>query len=454
MRRNRIVAQVAQSELNLGALAQVLPPALVCEVLAGAGKAAKRVRKLPPDLVAWLVVAMGVFRGLSITNVLAQIAETFGATVRWGSAELPHATAIAEARDRLGWEVMRTLFSRLGAALSQKHESAARWRGLVVRALDGCTFLAPDSKANEREFGRPGTSRGGAKSGFPQVRAVFVLGVFTHVVTQIVFAPYRDHSELKTAQELAGGLERGTLVLMDRLYYSFAWLSGLVSRHVHVLVRAKTGRGALKPKTKRRLADGSALAVLRVPRNLRSRPLPREIEVRVIRYRAKGFRPMLLVTTLLSPEAYPADEVGALYHDRWEIELGCREIKTYQVGVRVAFRSKTPSRVLQEAYGLFVAYNCIRGLMADAAALRGVEPRRLSFVSCLHRIRAATIAFNGDARAAYERLIDDLARCPTDPRRVGRRCPRAVKVKMSKWPRKRPGLKTVATSRPRRSAAR
>lgn len=132
----------------------------------------------------------------------------------------------------------------------------------------------------------------------------------------------------------------------------------------------------------------------------------------------------------------------------WDVELGCREIKTHQVGTRVAFRSKTPARVLQEAYGLFVAYNCVRGLMAEAAALEGVEPRRLSFVACLERIRAAVIAFDGtDPDRAYERLLASLAGCVLPPRREGRRCPRAVKIKMSNWPRKRPGSKTVASTR-------
>jgi hypothetical protein len=446
------MSRLSETEFNLAALAKVLPPALVSEVLVAAGKTAKRVRKLTPDLVTWLVVGLSIFRDLSITSVLGQVADTFGAAVRWGAAELPHATTIAEARDRLGWEALRTLFRRLAAALSAKHEPEVLWHGLAPRALDGATFLTPDSKANEDAFGRPGTSRGGAKSGFPQLRAVLVLSVFNHLVTQVCFAPYTC-SELKTAEMLAAQLERGTLLLMDRLYYSFAWLAGLVSRETQFLCRAKTGKMALKPKTLKRLADGSVLAELPAPKALkRKHPcLPEAITVRVIKYRAKGFRPLTIVTTLLSPETYPAADIGALYHDRWEIELGIREIKTHQIGTRVAFRSRTPTRVLQEAYGLLVAYNCVRGLMAEAAALKGVEPRRLSFVACLHLIRAAVIAFDGsDVDGAYDRLLVNLASCVLPPRRKGRRCPRAVKVKMSKWPRKRPGTETVARSRSRR----
>jgi hypothetical protein len=452
MRRNRVgadLARVHETEIALGALTKVLSREVVAEALAAAGKVAKRACKLPPELVAWLVVGMGLFRAVSVQGVLARVVEGLGYSVRFSLADLPHTTTIAEARDRLGWEVVRSIFVRLAESLAAKHEPASLWHGLVVRALDGCTFLVPDSPANDEAFGRPGAARGGAKSGFPQTRAVLVLGVFTHVVTQAIFAPYRE-SEMATAAKLADELTRGTLLLMDRLYYSYGWLVTLLSRRVLFVVRAKTGYRVLTPKKRRRLSDGSWLARLAVPKTLASRSpgVRKAIEVRVINYKAKGFRPLTLVTTLLSAEEYPAAEIGALYHDRWEIELGCREIKTYQLGVPVAFRSKTPDRVRQEAFGLLLAYNCVRGLMAEAAAELGVEPRRLGFVACLERIRAAIIAFDGqNSERFYARLLLSLGTCLLPKRRVGRRCPRAVKVKMSKFPRKRPGVKAVARSR-------
>lgn len=443
------LSRLSETEFALGALTRVLSRDAVAEALASAGKVAKRACKLPPELVAWLVVAMGIFRGLSIQNVLARVVEGLGMPVRFDLTELPHSTTIAEARDRLGWQVLSSIFSSLAKALAEKHEPARLWHGLVVRALDGVTFLVPDSKANDEAFGRPGVSRGGAKSAFPQLRAVLVLGVFTHVVTHAVLAPYGEY-ELALAGKLADELTPGTLLLMDRLYYSFAWLATLNARGVPFVVRAKTGKLALKRKTIRRLLDGSVLAKLTArPALKRANPLlPGTLVVRVVKYRAKGFRPLTVVTTLLDPEKFPAAEVGALYRERWEIELGCREIKTHQVGTRVAFRSKTPDRVRQEAFGLLIAFNCVRGLMAEAAAERGVEPRRLSFVACLERIRVAIVLFDpADADRFFTRLLLALGRCVLPPRRAGRRCPRAVKIKMSKWPRKRPGSNAVAASR-------
>ena len=458
MRRIRPVetelAGLADTKFEIAALAKILSPTVVGETLAAAGKVAQRVRKLPPEVVTWLVVGMGLFRGLSIENVLARVGEGLGSVVRWGAAELPCATAITHARDRLGWDVVRTIFRGLAEFLTKKHESVAAWRGHVVNVLDGSCFLVPDSAANDAEFGRPGTTRGGARSAYPSMRSVLVVGAWTHLIRHAVLGPYRV-GELTLAAELVPDLEPGTVLLMDRAYFSYAWLAGIAARGVQFVVRAKLGSRALKLAKLRRLGNGDARGLLRIPPSLkRKRPdLPDALEVRVVTYTVKtrgGRRTIKLVTSLLATKEkdYPADEIASLFRDRWEGELSFRELKTHQVEKRVAFRSKTPDRVRQEAWGLLVAYNCVRGLMAEAAEFKALQPRRLSFVDCLTRARAAVRTLAGrDPAGVYEQLLADMATCVLPKRRVGRNCPRAVKIKMSNYPRKRPGLKTVAPSR-------
>src|SRR5262249_33431046 len=135
------------------------------------------------------------------------------------------------------------------------------------------------------------------------------LGVFTHVVTQVILAPYRE-CELMTAAKLADELTPGTLLLMDRLYYAYEWLAGLMSRSVPFVVRAQTGKLALKIRKGQRPDDGSFAARLVRSYGLRHRAGLRDtLEVRMIRYRADGFRPLTVVTTLLSCEEFPATEV-------------------------------------------------------------------------------------------------------------------------------------------------
>lgn len=440
----------------LAAFANVLPVDLVEAAIQEKGVQAQRVRSLPPMVVAWLVVGMGLFRRLSVPNVLRRIRESLGDSLQWGPAELPHSTSITQARDRLGWETVRLIFRKLADLLCSQHAPAFLWRGLPVYALDGTSFKAADTEENDAVFGRPGASRG--KSGFPQLRAIVLMGAWTHLIAEVVLGPWSIGETKLAAEHLLGRLKANTLILMDRAYFAFGWLRDLDAKGTFFVVRVKTGSRALKLKRGKRLGPGEYLGYLLCPPYLRRqrKDLPELLEVRIVTYQRKGYRPVTVVTNLLDRVAYPAKEVGALYHDRWEVELGYRELKIHLGEERVLFRSKKPERVLQEAYGLLLAYNCVRALMAEAAAEVGTEPRFLSFVDCLERIRWAV---RDMARAApahwatlHADLVTDLSLCRLPPRRSERRCDRAVKIKMSNFPLKRRGRR-AATSRNRQTKA-
>ena len=109
---DRDLAQLGESTPSLAAVSKIFSPELVRETLTELGKNEERLRKLPAVVVTWLVVAMGLFRGLSINNVLRRIVEGLPG-LRWGVAEIPCSTAISHARDRLGWELVRALFQRV-----------------------------------------------------------------------------------------------------------------------------------------------------------------------------------------------------------------------------------------------------------------------------------------------------------------------------------------------------
>jgi hypothetical protein len=350
---------------------------------------------------------------------------------------------------------MQFLSEGLARILAKKHRAATTWRDLPVYALDGSCFLVPDEKANDDYFGRAGSSRGG-KSGFPQMRVVLWIAAFTHLVVQAALGPYKT-GEMTLAETLLPLIEPGSLTLMDRAYWAFAWLASLVLKKAFFLVRVKTGKNALKYVKTKRLGHNEWLATVTIPEYLK--PLMPEllqtIEVRLVRCKVKGYPRLLLATNLLDPVKYPAEEIARLYYERWQAELAYREIKVYQAAEKaVTFRSHTPERVKQEFYGLLVAYNCVRALMAEAAQEVGCDPRRLSFAASLERITATIPLFAFASPEVHTeilaRLRIDLGTCRLPAKRMGRRCPRAVKIKMSKWPRKRPGV----ASKQRPSAAR
>lgn len=438
-------------QFELAAFTKVLPVSTVLKVLEEVDALQERRRKLPSEVVLWLLVGMGLFRGLSIPNALRRVVAGLTGLVAWGPAEVPCSTALAHARDRLGFDAVREIFRRLADVLFGRYAQTTTWRGLGVYVLDGVCFMVPDSKKNDDAFGRAGVTRGGA-SGFPQLRGVLLVAAWSHLVVRAAFGAYRK-GEITLAFDLVPQLPSGALLLLDRGYYAYVFLVQLLRRETFFVVRAKTKGRCMAPKTTKRLGPNDVLARLQLPPSTKwknpSLDLPPTLDVRVVTYKKKGWPAVKLVTNLLDPERYPAEAIAELYHDRWEIELSYREIKTHLVANQVAFRSKTPTRVLQEAYGLLLAYDCVRALMADAAIDAGVQPRALSFTSCLERIRVAlpSLAAANDKDAALRDLLDDLARCLLPQRRAGRSCPRVVKIKMSHFPRKRPAVQVRSRSR-------
>lgn len=198
-------------------------------------------------------------------------------------------------------------------------------------------------------------------------------------------------------------------------------------------------------KSVQKLGEGDDLVELKVSREARAKDssMPEIWTARAVRYQRKGFQPQVLLTSLLDPEKYPAKELAAMYHERWEIELGYDEVKTELLQREEAIRSKKPDNVLQEVWGILLAYNLVRLEIARVAKQVGVPPTQISFVLALSLIRDewiwSTISVAPGAIPKHlARLRENLQRLVLPPRRSERSYPREVKIKMSNYARKRP----------------
>src|SRR5262249_40786304 len=142
---------------------------------------------------------------------------------------------------------------------------------------------------------------------------------------------------------------------------------------------------------------------------------PDELAVRELRYRvgAPGFRTrsVVLVTTLLDAEAYPASALAELYLCRWRIEGDLKHLKiTMNMDV---LRCETVEGVLKELAVFALAYNLVRSVMVESAAAQGVEVERISLVDAVRWLI-------GEEDAAVTALH-------VNPARRGRFEPRVVK---------------------------
>src|SRR5207302_9643230 len=129
------------------------------------------------------------------------------------------------------------------------------------------------------------------------------------------------------------------------------------------------------------------------------------------------------LTSLTDAEQYPAKELIAMYHERWEAEIAYDEVKTHLLDRQETIRSKTPAGVRQELWGIAIAYNLVRVEMERAAAEANVPPTRISFVAALSMIRdefywlGSPRVTPGAIPASLQRLRRQLKRLVLPPRR-------------------------------------
>ena len=100
-------------------------------------------------------------------------------------------------------------------------------------------------------------------------------------------------------------------------------------------------------------------------------------------------------------------------------------------------RTQSPAMVRKEVAIHLLAYNLIRGIMAEAARVVEVKPRRLSFTGALHTVRSFEESHLYDPtriEADLPRLLELIGQ-----KRVGNRPdryePRAVKRRSKPYPR-------------------
>jgi hypothetical protein len=408
--------------------------------LAATGSATVRRRKLPAEQVVWVVIGMALFRDRSIQEVVHHLDLVLpgrAATTRRASAT---SSAVVQARDRLGVAPLATLFEQTASRWAGASADAHRWRGLAVYGVDGSALRVPDTPENEAAFGRPGTSRGGP-AGYPQLRLVVLMVLRSHLLAGLNLGPW-SLGETTLAEPLWQKLPDHSLTILDRGFLSYALLHRLATSgsERHWLIRAKSN---LQWRTVKRLGPNDELVEILISRQTRrTHPeLPNPLQVRAVRYQRQGFRPQTLLTSLLDPATYPAAEIAELYHERWELELGFDEIKTHTLEREEALRSRAPERIRQEVWGLAIAYNLLRLHMQHVAQRERVAPSRISFRHTLLLVRnfwqlTAWLASPGNLPRRLDGLHQELALLILPPRRP-RRYPRAVKIKMSNYPRSR-----------------
>ncbi|EKX65046.1 IS4 family transposase [Streptomyces ipomoeae] len=428
---------------HLGALTRWVPPSLVDEVVQAAGCVERRVRLLPARVVVYFVLVLGLFGECGYRRVWSAM------TAGWprGMVADPSAAALRQARQRLGVKPLMMLFDRLRGPVGTAATPGVFWRGLRLVAWDGTCLEVADSPQNVACFRRH-AARTSRPAGYPQLRLTALVECGTRALIDAVFGS-QQYTELPQARCLLASLRPGMLLLADRGYDGFEALRDAAATGADLLWRVQSGR--LLPVI-RPLPDGTHLTLVTDRRSAdrlakwqqRGRrtamPALTALTLRVISYQITVTRPdgtscagtVRLVTTLLDPKRYPAAELAALYHQRWEIETAFYGLKVTLRGADRVLRSRTPAGVEQELFALLALYQASRRAISEAATSAHLDPDRLSLTIALHTIRLTVInARTSDPANLVAALVHTRNLAPA--RRRSRTSPRRVKRTLSPY---------------------
>jgi hypothetical protein len=341
-----------------------------------------------------------------------------------------------KARQRLPLKQLIDAATHVGVGLHQQAQPTWRWKGHNVVLTDGTTLLMPDTVDNQAAFPQPGSQKPGL--GFPMARIVGLISLATGGVMDYCLGTYQGKGtgELSLLSQLLGKLSGEDLLLGDRYYCTFALFALLQARGIPALFRLHA----------QKTADFSQGVCLGSKDHRVDWKKPKRIPVwmsaqdyaalpEMLSIREVSVDGVVYATTLLCHKTYHKQELAKLYQERWKIELDFRSLKTH-MGMEM-LRCKSPDGVRKEIAVHLLAYNLIRGNLAQAANQHGKIPRELSFRSAVQLITQASgslVTLVGKLLAeAVSSVLKALTSTPIGRQRRPRQ-PRAVKRRPKAYP--------------------
>jgi hypothetical protein len=350
--------------------------------------------------------------------------------------------AYCKARLRMEYFKVFAIFCHVAKKASTVSEDKL-WCGRSVKMIDGTSVRAPDTVENQVEWPQPSEQKEGC--GFPVIQLQGLVCAASGVLLDWVETKLTV-SDSKAWKGVWKFLSSGDIILGDRAYGSYAAFSLLKQQGVDMLTRMNSMR-KLKRKDLIRLGKNDYLTTWKKPVARRAgmtkqewAQVDNEMTMRITKYNIikNGFRTktVMLSTTLLNPELYPAEALAELYGRRWGIEVRFRDIKTTMEMNEMKGRS--PYMVRLEIVMMGIAYNLSRALINKALEHDNkLMYERVSFAGTLSQIRQHLHNFDkelsiGEHSLMMKSFLHSLIDAPV-PDRPGRSEPRAKKRRYKKY---------------------
>lgn len=434
-RASEEIGQIKGLEDLYNLFGDLIPKAMLARGQSGAGS---RDRCLPARVTFWAFMAQVLSPGMGCREVVGKVQAWW----RWAQINPGvslSASAYSQARSRLDQRGLEVIAAQVAYTLDRNTLTCEKWlHGRAVKIIDGTSISMPDTPENQAEWPQPSSQKPGC--GFPLMKLTGLFSLGSGALIDHATSNQHVH-ESQLFRQMWPRLSRGDVLLGDRGFCSYTTLATLAARGIDGVFRLHQAR-KIDFRQGRRLGLDDRLVQWikpdKAPTGLSVEEfaaLPDTLPVRIIRLQVAtpGFRTrhVVVVTTLLDPELYPADAIRALYGERWTVELHFHQIKTLMA--LDVLRCKSPEMIKKELLIHLIAYNLVRVLMQRAAHQHKVPLDRISFKATLDTSRHFADVIHAASttprkqQALIAEMLTLIATTNLIPERPGRSEPRAKK---------------------------
>lgn len=320
------------------------------------------------------------------------------------------------ARKKLDEQMLFKVFEHTADRLD-KIPKAGLLNNRRVIVVDGTGVSMPDTPENQEFWPQSASQKLGC--GFPTARICACFSLESGALLSYAIGNKKSN-ELPLLRKQWKIFKRGDIFLGDKGFCSYFDVANLAKQGVDSVITLARRTPVSTASSLKKIGPDDLLIKWKRPvyNTILSyskdawEELPEELVLRQIKVSVKfpGFRTreFYIVTTLLDATRYSVEEIAELYFKRWDVELFFRDIKT-TVGLDI-LRCQTPEMIRKEILMHFIAYNCVRRLMYEAAGKADLGVRVVSFKGSVQALRSWEPHLNQVKISRMEqlRLISDL----------------------------------------------
>ncbi len=236
-------------------------------------------------------------------------------------------SAFSQAR----YKVKPVFFKDLSGVVVETYHTSGKklWKGHCLIAGDGSTLNLPPSKDIEAHFGVHAITDKGVKRYL--ARVFFLYDVLNDIVVEGKLTSMRKGEKTVMLECLETIENQNSILILDRGFGHFCTIKELINQQRICCVRLSCSNSNFAKHILEQPEDDITTYWHPSPKekeNAKKNDLNYDpIKVRVVKIKLENGETELLLTNLYDTDKYTIEDIGELYHLRWGVEEGFKNLK-------------------------------------------------------------------------------------------------------------------------------